>query len=279
MSASAAWAARPLGDLLDALASPSAHVGGGSVAALTAAMAAALVERCAAEGGDHVVQQRAAVLRGDLAALADADAAALVALMHGPAGEIDHETAGLLAEAASVPMRRLGECARELGRLAAELARDGKPWLRGEALCARRLAAAAADAAAAIVAANGRPESATPDRASGAEPVLADLAPHEPGSGPRWGLQSDELNATLLTWPAGHEIAAHVNDEREVMLVVLAGSANIVVDGCAHELCADQLLLLPRGSTRAITAGPQGVRYLSAHVRRGPLLPTARAAR
>jgi quercetin dioxygenase-like cupin family protein len=278
-SAPAAWVTQPLGDLLDALASPSAPVGGGSVAALTAAMAAALVERCAAEHGDEALRARAKVLRGGLAALADADAAALVTLMREPTGDVDHETAGLLAEAASVPMRRLGECARELGRLARDLERDGKPWLRGEALCARALATASAEASAAIIACNGRPEPNAPYGTATAEPVVADLAPPTPGSGPRWGLQSDELNATLLTWPAGHEIAAHVNDEREVMLVVLAGSVHIAVDGRRHELSADQLLLLPRGCTRAITAGPEGVRYLSAHVRRGPLLPRARPAR
>ena len=108
--------------------------------------------------------------------------------------------------------------------------------------------------------------------------AVADLAPREAGSGPRWGMQSEELNATLLTWPAGHEIASHVNDEREVMLVVLAGSARVTVDGVAHEVAEQQLLLIPRGSARAIAVGPEGVRYLSAHVRRGPLLPAPRSA-
>jgi len=112
-----------------------------------------------------------------------------------------------------------------------------------------------------------------------ATPAVVDLAPREPGSGPRWGMQSEELNATLLTWPAGHEIAEHVNDEREVMLVVLAGSARVTVDGVAHDVSAEQLLLVPRGSARAIAVGPDGVRYLSAHVRRGPLLPAERVAR
>jgi quercetin dioxygenase-like cupin family protein len=92
-------------------------------------------------------------------------------------------------------------------------------------------------------------------------------------------MQSDELNATLLAWPAGHEIASHVNDEREVMLIVLAGSAHVTVAGIAHQVAAEQLVLLPRGSERAIAAGPDGVRYLSIHLRRGPLLPTARSAR
>ena len=283
MSTSAAstgsWGARPLGELLAALASRSAPLGGGSAAAIATAMAAALVERCAAEAGAERSQMRAATLRTGLVELADADASALVALMQASAGRVDHETAGLLAEAAAVPMRRLRDIALELETLAGELERDGKPWLRGEALCARVLAAATAGASAAIVADNGRLSAALPCEASDATAVVVDLVPAGPGSGPYWGMQSDELNATALAWPAGHQIAAHVNDECEVMLVVLDGSARVIVSGVEHRLRADQLILIPRGCPRAIAAGPEGVRYLSAHVRRGPLLPTARSPR
>jgi quercetin dioxygenase-like cupin family protein len=92
-------------------------------------------------------------------------------------------------------------------------------------------------------------------------------------------MQSEELNATLLAWPAGHEIAEHINTERDVLMVVLEGSARVSVDDVDHLLATDQLLLIPRGSARAMSAGPRGVRYLSTHRRRGPLLPTARATR
>ena len=108
--------------------------------------------------------------------------------------------------------------------------------------------------------------------------AVVDLAHAGHGSGPRWGMQSEELNATLLAWPPGHEIAEHVNSERDVLMVVLEGSAWVAVDGVGHLVAADQLLLLARGCARSITAGAGGVRYLSTHLRRGPLLPTARAA-
>lgn len=137
-------------------------------------------------------------------------------------------------------------------------------------------------AAGAIIAENSRPSPsglAPANDAGGAGVAVVDLAPDGPGSGPRWGMQSEELNATLLTWPAGHEIAAHVNDEREVMLVMLAGCARVLVDGVEHHLSGDQLLVIPRGCVRAIVAGPTGVRYLSTHRRRGPLVPTARSDR
>ena len=104
---------------------------------------------------------------------------------------------------------------------------------------------------------------------------VADLALPS-GTGPLWGLQSDELNATLLAWPPGGGVAAHRNDECDVIAVVLAGSAVLTLDGAAHELAAGQLALLPRGSERSLVAGSGGVRYVSLHRRRGPLLPQPR---
>ena len=91
------------------------------------------------------------------------------------------------------------------------------------------------------------------------------------GEGPRWGTATEDLNATLLAWPAGHEVAEHVNDERDVLIVVVAGSATVTVDGAAHEVAESQALLIEKGRSRAIRSGGQGVRYLSVHRRRGPL--------
>lgn len=65
--------------------------------------------------------------------------------------------------------------------------------------------------------------------------------------GPVWGAASADLNATLLEWPAGKGPAEHVNDQR--------GEATIV----------------DKGARRALVAGPDGVRYLTAHIRRGGL--------
>ena len=91
------------------------------------------------------------------------------------------------------------------------------------------------------------------------------------GLGPLWGLASDDLNATLLVWPPGHEVAEHVNDELDVLVVVLEGNGEVVVDGQPHAVVAGFALLIPRGSSRHITAGDKGLRYLSVHRRRGPL--------
>jgi len=119
---------------------------------------------------------------------------------------------------------------------------------------------------------------AHPDRPASLDPdaTVIDLALPIRGRGPQWGMQSRELNATLLAWPEGTGFGAHRNDERDVLMVVLEGSAELALDGAHHALGDHELVLLPRGSERALVAGPGGVRYLSVHLRREPLLPRAR---
>jgi mannose-6-phosphate isomerase-like protein (cupin superfamily) len=91
------------------------------------------------------------------------------------------------------------------------------------------------------------------------------------GTGPLWGMASADLNATLLAWPPGHEIAEHVNEELDVLVVVLAGNGCAVIDGESHDVASGSAILIPQGTRRTITAGDGGLRYLSVHRRRGPL--------
>lgn len=89
--------------------------------------------------------------------------------------------------------------------------------------------------------------------------------------GPVWGAASEDLNATLLEWPAGRGPSEHVNAERDVLYAVISGAATLVLDGVATELRSGEALIVDKGIRRALSAGPKGVRYLTAHVRRGPL--------
>ena len=89
--------------------------------------------------------------------------------------------------------------------------------------------------------------------------------------GPVWGAASADLNATLLEWPAGKGPAEHVNEQRDVLYVVLRGSVTLTVDGDSHELAAGEATIVDKGTRRALVAGAEGARYLTAHVRRGGL--------
>lgn len=92
-----------------------------------------------------------------------------------------------------------------------------------------------------------------------------------PRGGPVWGAASADLNATLLAWPADEGPAEHVNEERDVLYVVVSGSARLTVDGEPRELAAGEAVIVEKGARRALVAGPEGVRYLTAHTRRGGL--------
>jgi mannose-6-phosphate isomerase-like protein (cupin superfamily) len=91
------------------------------------------------------------------------------------------------------------------------------------------------------------------------------------GTGPLWGMASADLNATLLAWPSGHEVAEHVNGELDVLVIVLDGCGGAIIDGEIHDLMAGSAILIPRGTRRRIISGDAGLRYLSVHRRRGPL--------
>jgi quercetin dioxygenase-like cupin family protein len=89
--------------------------------------------------------------------------------------------------------------------------------------------------------------------------------------GPVWGAESDDLNATMLVWPPGEGPAEHVNDARDVLYVVLEGGATLTLDGRSRTLVAGDALIVDKGVRRALVAGEYGVRYVSAHIRRGGL--------
>jgi quercetin dioxygenase-like cupin family protein len=86
--------------------------------------------------------------------------------------------------------------------------------------------------------------------------------------GPVWGAASHDLNATLLDWPPGAGPAEHVTDERDVLYVVLEGSVTLIEDGESRELAAGEAAIVDKGVRRALVAGPEGARYLTAHIRR-----------
>jgi mannose-6-phosphate isomerase-like protein (cupin superfamily) len=102
-----------------------------------------------------------------------------------------------------------------------------------------------------------------------AGPVIDLLAPR--GRGPLWGAATDDLNATLLAWDPRDGPSEHVNAERDVLLLVLGGSATVTIDGTPNAVHAGDALILEKGRSRSIAAGPEGVRYLSVHRRRAPL--------
>jgi quercetin dioxygenase-like cupin family protein len=98
-----------------------------------------------------------------------------------------------------------------------------------------------------------------------------DVAGRARSSGRARGIASEELNATLVSWGAGSGPPEHVNEDRDVVVVVLDGSATVRIDDEEQALARGETVIVANGRKRKITAGSDGVRYVSVH-RRRPLL-------
>jgi quercetin dioxygenase-like cupin family protein len=101
----------------------------------------------------------------------------------------------------------------------------------------------------------------------------AEVLARESGPGPVWTRSSADLNVNLLSFDRGQGVPAHVNDEVDVLLVVVAGEGVLEIDGAAHPVRAGQVCLIPKGVARAIRSDGGPFAYLSCHRRRGGLMP------
>lgn len=93
------------------------------------------------------------------------------------------------------------------------------------------------------------------------------------GSGVVWSLDDDgaEVNVNLVRLEAEAEIATHVNREVDVVIIVVAGSGWLGLEGHTQTLTRSVLALLPKGTPRSVLAGPDGIAYVTVHRRRAPL--------
>lgn len=87
------------------------------------------------------------------------------------------------------------------------------------------------------------------------------------------GAESEDLDVTMLVWPAGKQIERHVNNEVDVAMVFIEGSAVVTVEAEEISVEAGQVVLVEKGRARSLTAGPEGVRYVTVHKRRRKLMP------
>ena len=82
------------------------------------------------------------------------------------------------------------------------------------------------------------------------------------GSGPQWGHETDDLDLTLLSWGVGGNVAPHVNDEVDVLMIALDGAGEVTVSNETHPLRPGQALLIPKGAERSIRCTGDRFRYL-----------------
>ena len=106
---------------------------------------------------------------------------------------------------------------------------------------------------------------------------LAALSRAATSPGPVWTRQSDDLDVNLLVFPAGEGVAEHVNAEVDVLLVGVAGTGLVAVDGLPRVLRAGQAILVPKGARRSTRAVSDPFVCLTCHRRRAGLRPIPRS--
>ncbi|MER6198375.1 hypothetical protein ABT234_13535 [Streptomyces sp. NPDC001586] len=89
-------------------------------------------------------------------------------------------------------------------------------------------------------------------------------------SGALWRLEGvdRQLDANLVRHLPGTGGAPHTEEEVDVMLVVLGGTGTLTLDGTESQLSPGFLGMLPRGTSRALLAGSEGLLVLTVHRRR-----------
>ena len=130
--------------------------------------------------------------------------------------------------------------------LAGRLRRDARRRDAGRA----RLAARGAHPAGGADRLRARAGARAGGGAGGAQAGAAEERPD--AGGPVWGAATEDLNATLLVWPPGEGPAEHVNEDRDVLYVVLAGGGELRLDGEPRRLHEGDALVVEKGVSRAL---------------------------
>ncbi|MEU7166722.1 cupin domain-containing protein [Streptomyces morookaense] len=95
-------------------------------------------------------------------------------------------------------------------------------------------------------------------------------AGHPAAAGALWRLAEPgrQLDANVVRLPPGKHVDTHVEPDLDVLLVVTAGDGTLGTALGAQPLAEGSVVWLPHGSSRSITAGGDGISYLTVHRRR-----------
>ena len=103
-------------------------------------------------------------------------------------------------------------------------------------------------------------------------------APDAAGAVWKLGMRQRDLDSNVIRLQPDATIDSHVGPDLDVIVLVLSGDGQVGTELGPVDLHAGALAWLPRRSRRQISAGPQGLTYLTVHQRRQALAldPAAR---
>ena len=103
---------------------------------------------------------------------------------------------------------------------------------------------------------------------------LLDIARSELSRKPAWASACGDLNINLMVLSANSDVAEHINNEVDVLIVGIDGGGIVAVDGQEVTIAAGRLVIVPKGARRAMRPSGERFAYLTCHRRRIGLWPT-----
>ncbi|MGY0056081.1 cupin domain-containing protein [Streptomyces sp. LZ34] len=107
--------------------------------------------------------------------------------------------------------------------------------------------------------------------------LLRGVAADRGGALWRLAVEGRQLDANVIRLPADAQVDAHMEPDLDVLLYVTGGSGWLEVADTRQELEPGCVAWLPHGARRALSAGADGLVYLTAHRRRPGLAIRAAA--
>lgn len=98
--------------------------------------------------------------------------------------------------------------------------------------------------------------------------ALTTSPPGTPGAMWKLAESGRQLDTNVVHLPPGQHVGTHAEPDLDVLLLVVAGDSVLVAAGQARHLASGAVLWLPRGSVRGLSAGKDGMSYLTVHRRR-----------
>ncbi|MGW5664140.1 hypothetical protein ACWEWG_29370 [Streptomyces sp. NPDC003758] len=98
--------------------------------------------------------------------------------------------------------------------------------------------------------------------------ALAGMTPESAGAVWKLAESGRQLDANLIRLPARQRVDTHTEPDLDVLLLVVTGDGVLGGPDGPRPLAEGTLLWLPHGSTRSVTAGEDGLSYLTVHKRR-----------
>ncbi len=87
-------------------------------------------------------------------------------------------------------------------------------------------------------------------------------------NGAIFGADSEDLNMTVVRWASGKGVKRHTNSEVDVVMIVLDGEGEVVIENQTHALIPGTILLIPKNATRSIVAKSQELTIANIHKKR-----------